>query len=574
MKIFYAPLIATVLLVQHTVFADECPTTTGSSTTHAKSETSSSSTPTVSSTQSPASVDSGESLAVVEPLITCSDLLSLNLTSIGGSGTNITEAAETEVDGYLPPQAKWMMRLPIATWTQRYLQAGCGGLCGAQLVTLSVPAAEGSEQYENGHFAVATTDMDGGTDGSFALNEDAFIDFAYLAGHNTAEVAKTLIKQYYGQEQPYSYFSGCSDGGREAVMSALRYPEDFNGIVAGAPAFIFQFQNSFHHAWDASSNLDENNEAILNPSRVPILYDGVVAACHALDGVEDGLLTDPRICSFDPSTIQCADDSDNSTCLTAAETEVAINFYSGPVDEASGEHLTVGEMQFGSENGWIGVGVPSTDGGSVSSEMIALSALRYLIFKDAPGPNYTLADFVFANSTIELLKPHHPFLDAVSPDLSPFREAVGKLILWHGWADQHISPRTTIQYHEKLIDTMGADAVQDFNRMYLFPGVWHCGDGEGMASFDLLTPMLDWVEAGSAPHEVMTSTENSSTSDSSSTVYRTRPAYPYPSVAKYSGSGDVNDAANWEEGDALYSNLTAYWLGESFFDVFTPVMEP
>ncbi|GMF31007.1 unnamed protein product [Phytophthora lilii] len=263
-----------------------------------------------------------------------------------------------------------MLRLPISTWTQRYLQSGRGGLCGADQVTLSVVAAEGSDQYENGHFAMATTDMDGTTEGSFALNEDAFIDFAYLAVHHTAEVSKALIKQYYGQEHTYAYFNGCSDGGREAVMSALRYPEDFNGIVAGAPAFLFQFQNSFHHAWDALSNLEPRRH--LEP------------------------------------------------------------FYSGPIDEGSGEHLTVGEMQFGSENGWIDVGVPATDGGSVPSESMALSTLRYLIFKDVPGANYTLHDLVFANSTIDLLQPHHPFLDAVSPDLSAFREAGGKLILWHG----------------------------------------------------------------------------------------------------------------------------------------------
>ncbi|KAK1942782.1 Mono(2-hydroxyethyl) terephthalate hydrolase [Phytophthora citrophthora] len=567
MKVFYAPFITAAVLAQ-CIVADNA--TAGKSTTQSSASTAST------------SVDSGESLAVVEPVISCSSLLSVDITSIGGSGSNITEAMETEVDGisycylegYLPPQAKWMMRLPISTWTQRYLQAGCGGLCGADQVTLSVVAAEGSTQYENGHFAVATTDMDGGTDGSFALDENALIDFAYLAVHSTAEIAKALIKEYYGQEQAYAYFNGCSDGGREAIMEALRYPEDFNGIVAGAPAFLFQFQNSFHHAWVAHSNLDVNDEPIFNPSRIPILYDAVVAACDALDGVEDGLMSDPRICSFDPRTIQCINDTDNATCLTAAEAQVAYEFYTGPTDEASGEHLTVGELQYGSENAWVGVGIPAVDGGSVASEMIALSALRYLIFEDAPGPNYTLDDFVFANSTIDLLRPHHPLLDAVSPDLSAFREAGGKLILWHGWADQHISPRTTIQYHEKLIDTMGADAVEDFNRFYLFPGVWHCGSGEGMASFDLLTPMLNWIEAGSAPHEIMTSTEGSSASGSSSTVNRTRPAYPYPSVAKYTGSGDMNDAMNWEEGDALYSNLTAYWLGEDFFDVFTPVMEP
>eukprot|EP00644_Phytophthora_capsici_P001126 jgi/Phyca11/129728/e_gw1.86.48.1 len=559
MKISYAPFIVAAVLARRIV-ADDCVDATGNSATQ-----------TSTSTASP-SIDSGESLAVLEPVTSCSSLLSVNITSIGGSGSNITEATETEVDGvsycylegYLPPQAKWMMRLPISTWTQRYLQAGCGGLCGADQVTLSVVAAEGSTQYENGHFAVATTDMDGGTDGSFALDENAFVDFAYLAVHLTAEIAKAIIKQYYGQEPAYSYFNGCSDGGREAVMEALRYPEDFNGIIAGAPAFLFQFQNSFHHAWVAHSNLDANDEPIFNPSRIPILYDAVVAACDALDGVEDGLMSDPRICSFDPRTIQCTDDADNATCLTAAEAQVAYEFYTGPIDEASGEHLTVGELQYGSENAWVGVGIPAVDGGSVASESIALSALRYLIFENAPGPNYTLDDFVFANSTIELLRPHHPFLDAVSPDLSAFREAGGKIILWHGWADQHI-------HH--LIDNMGADAVEDFNRFYLFPGVWHCGSGEGMASFDLLTPMLNWIEAGLAPHEIMTSTEAGSASGSS-TVNRTRPVYPYPSVAKYTGSGDVNDAANWEEGDALYSNLTAYWLGADFFDVFNPVMEP
>ncbi|KAF4131918.1 Tannase and feruloyl esterase [Phytophthora infestans] len=542
MKVLNALLVVAAFVMQCAVFAYECvDTTTGSSTTQPSSQSEFSSS-TASFATTSTSTESGESLAVVEPVISCSELVSVDRMSIGGTGTNITEVTEIEVDGvsycyvegYLPPQAKWMLRLPITTWTQRYLQAGCGGLCGPTMAALSVVAAEGSDQYENGHFALRTTDMNGGTDGTFALDKEAFIDYAYLAVHNMAELSKALIKKYYGQEQQYAYFNGCSDGGREAVMTAMRYPNDFSGIIAGAPAMLWQFQNSFHHAWDAVSNLDENEKPIFNPSRIPILHDAVITACDALDGVEDGLLTDPRICNFDPRTLQCADDADNSTCLTAAETQVVVDFYTGPVDEASGEHLTVGEMQFGSETAWIGVGIPATDGGSVASESMALSTLRYLVFKNAPGANYTLADFVFANSTIDLLRPHHPFPDAVSPDLSPFHEAGGKLILWHGWADQHISPHTTIQYHEKLIDNMGTDAVEDFNRMYIFPGVWHCGDGEGMASLDLLTPMLDWVESGLSPHKIMTSTEVvGSASASSNTVYRTRPAYPYPSVAKY-----------------------------------------
>lgn len=585
MKIFPSTIRSAVLLAALALWvptaalaADGCTdaTATGGSTAGSTSTdapaTDSSSTGTSAST----STDAGESLAVVTPIISCSDLLSADLSSIA-KNTTISSATETETDGIpyclvvgtLAPNATWEVQLPMETWTQRYLQNGCGGLCGPTMYNLDVVAAVGSDQYNNGNFVLATTDMNGGTDGSFALDEDAFINFAYLSVHNTAQVAKALILKYYGQTQQYAYFNGCSDGGREAVMSALRYPEDFNGIVAGAPAFLFQFQNSFHHAWLAHNNLDANHDPILNPSRVPILYDAVIAACDSLDGLEDGLLADPRICDFDVSSIQCADDTDNSTCLTAAETKVATAFYTGPVDADIGEHLTVGELQYGSEMAWVGVGVPATDGGAVASESMVLATLRYLIFKDAPGANYTLDDFVFANSTIALLEPHHPFLDAVNPDLSAFKEAGGKLILWHGWADQHISPRTTIAFHEKLVDEMGSDVVEDFNRLYLFPGVWHCGDGEGVPDFDLMTPMLNWVEAGEAPYEIIASSDSDD-----STVNRTRPIYPYPQVPSYTGSGDENDAANFVASDALYTNLTANWLGEFFFDPYTPVESP
>jgi len=559
------------------------------------------------------------SLAVVEPIIDCADLLSIDLTDIGGSGSNITAAAVTDSDGIsycsitgeLPPAVGWQVMLPVSTWTQRYMQVGCGGLCGS--ISLDPGAADGNEEVANGNFALASTDMDGGTDGEFGLEEAKRIEFAYLAHHQTALIAKKLILAYYGQEQAYAYFNGCSDGGREAVMEALRYPDDFDGIIAGAPAMLFSFQNSFHHGWLAVSNTNDDGTHIVLADRLSIIHEAVMDACDSLDGMEDGLISDPRICSFDVSSIECASDAtDNSTCLTTAEVETITKFYTGPVDPDSGYHLTVGEEQHGSELAWSGVFVGDTATADIMSTNTALAAIKYLLLEEYPGDNYTLADFAFDNATIELLRPRHPLFDAVSSDLSAFYEAGRKLILWHGWADPHISPRTTIAFHEALQAEMGEDVVEDFERLYLLPGVYHCGSGYGPSSLDLVTPMMQWVEAGVAPNEVITSTassdsdstfgqwvstsgsgmkggsgmgsftgsmsfrhlaesEEASGSSGSSDSTVTRPVYPYPQVAKYIGTGDIDDAANFEAGDALYTNKTAYWLGEDFFSAYTPI---
>ncbi|KAE9014773.1 hypothetical protein PR003_g16063 [Phytophthora rubi] len=441
--------------------------------------------------------------------------------------------------------------------------------------------------------------MAGGSDGEFGLDKEKRAAFAHQAVHQTSQTAKKLIQAYYGQEVAYSYFNGCSDGGREAVMEAIRYPNDFDGIIAGAPAMLFTFQNSFHHGWLAVSNTDNDGNRVVIADRASILHDAVIKACDSLDGIEDGLLSDPRLCNFDPSTIECTTDaSNNSTCLTSAEVEAVTKFYNGPVDARSGKHLTVGEEQYGSELAWSGVFVADTYTGDIMSTNTALAAIKYLIFEEYPGDNYTLNDFDFSDSTIDLLRSRHPLLDAVNSDLSRFHKAGGKLILWHGWADPHISPRTTIAYHEALQKRMGEKTLNEFERLYLLPGVHHCGSGEGPSAIDLVTPMLEWVESSTAPGAIQTSTpastgeskfgqwaksgsgsglpplkrmlqtEASGSGSAASTV--TRPVYPYPAVAKYKGSGDVNDAANFEEGKPLYTKKTRDWLGEDFFNPYTP----
>ncbi|KAF1790251.1 Alpha/Beta hydrolase fold [Phytophthora cactorum] len=506
------------------------------------------------------SPDTAVSLAPVAPVAACSDLLAVDLTAIGGSGSNITAAEESDSDG--SPTARLLVMLPVANWTQRYMQVGCGGLCGN--INIQPGAADGSAQVSNGEFAMASTDMAGGSDGEFGLDEDRRVAFAYLAVHQTAETAKKLIKAYYGQDAAYSYFNGCSDGGREAVMEAIRYPNDFDGIIA-------------------VSNTDDEGNRVVIAERASILHDAVVKACDSLDGIEDGLLSDPRLCNFDPSTIECAADAtDNSTCLTSAEVTAVTKFYNGPKD--SGKYLTLA---------WSGVFVSDSYTGNIMSTNTALAAIKYLIFEDYPGDNYTLSDFDFAKSTVDLLRARHPLLDAVSSDLSKFHKAGGKLIIWHGWSDPHISP------HEH-----GQKVLNEFERLYLLPGVYHCGSGEGPSAIDLVTPMLEWVEAGTAPDAIDTSTptntgeskfgqwaksgsgaggppsgsapqrnlesEASSSASGSAATTVTRPVYPYPAVAKYKGTGDVNDAANFEKGSALYTKPTRSWLGEDFFKPYTP----
>ncbi|KUG00346.1 hypothetical protein AM587_10016789 [Phytophthora nicotianae] len=538
------------------------------------------------------SSDNAVSLAPVEPVAACSDLLAVDITAIGGAGSNITAAEESDSDGTtycsvtgnFASSAGWQVMLPVANWTQRYMQVGCGGLCGN--INIQPGAADGSAQVTNGEFALASSDMAGSSDGEFGLDEDRRVAFAYLAVHQTAETAKKLIKAYYGQEAAYSYFNGCSDGGREAVMEAIRYPNDFDGIIAGAPAMLFTFQNSFHHGWLSVSNTDNEGKRIVIADRASILHDAVVKACDSLDGIEDGLLSDPRLCNFDPSTIECAADAtDNSTCLTSAEVTAVTNFYNGPKD--SGKYLTVGEEQYGSELAWSGVFVSDSYTGDIMSTNTALAAIKYLIFEDYPGDNYTLSDFDFTKSTIDLLRARHPLLDAVSSDLSKFHKAGGKLIIWHGWSDPHISPRTTIAYHEALQKTMGKKVLNEFERLYLLPGVYHCGNGEesGTApeAIETSTPTNtgeskfgQWAKSGSgsggppsgsAPQRNLEA-EASSSGSAATTV--TRPVYPYPAVAKYKGTGDVNDAANFEKGSALYTKPTRSWLGEDFFNPYTP----
>ncbi|WP_322034087.1 tannase/feruloyl esterase family alpha/beta hydrolase [Paraburkholderia sp. J76] len=539
--------------------------------------------------------DSKAPLAVVAPVVDCSKLASVDITDIGGAGSAITSAAVTTatvngasvsfctVKGTLAPSNTFEVALPVSTWTQRFAALGCGGLCG----DVSDPTQQASFSFsytcplvQEGGFVTAATDMGhSGNDTAWTTDPQKQADFAYRGQHITTLTAEKLIKAYYGQTQKYAYFIGCSDGGREALMAAQRYPNDYNGIVAGAPAAHFQIQNSLYHGWSVESQSttgDSTGNATLYADKALVLHKAVVAACGGQAGVPDGLIADPRTCNFDPASIQCAQGATNtSNCLTAAEVATASKIYGGPVDAATGERMLAGSPQMGSEENWVGVEVPTTNSTaapvpvkSLFSDMIVTGAYN-LIFTGSPTmPTIDTFGYTDASFYPTYLRANHPLMDATNPDLSAFKKAGGKLILWHGWADQHISPLFTIQYYEAMQNTMGASNVSEFARLYLVPGVAHCGGGEGFPNIDLVSQITAWAEQGTAPNAVMTYQ-----TDSSNSVTASRPVYPYPAVAQFTGTGDWHIGANWAQGAPLYNEPTRAWAGSSFYTPYTPATQ-
>lgn len=487
-------------------------------------------------------------LPAIAPVMDCAAVAELDLTGVTDapvtiqSATVMTEGAPAPycaVQGTIAPANTFVMRLPTQGWTQRYLQTGCGGLCGT--ATINYTQAAACPPIADGTIASATTDMghQGRPDGSWAAdNPQAQIDFAHRGVHVTAQVAKAIIAKFYGKRPAYSYFSGCSDGGREALMEAQRYPEDFDGIAAGAPASNLVVQNTFHHAWNVLANKDAEGRYILLAGKLPLIHKAVMAACDGLDGLADGLIDDPRRCVFDPASLLCEAGQDGSVCLTEAEVGVVRRLHEGATD-AKGRRLEQEiSHEWGSELDWT-LFVPAAQGETTFSERIALSFLRYLAYFNVADPDYQLSALKFTVPSFWRTVQTSIYLSATDPDLRRFAGHGGKLLLWHGWSDQHISPQATLNYYEAMRKTMGTEAVDRFARLYLFPGLAHCSGGLGPDTFDILTPLMAWVESGAAPGKIIASKVEGGA------VTRTRPVFPYPTVARYDGSGSVDDAASF-----------------------------
>lgn len=455
-----------------------------------------------------------------------------------------TEPAHCDVRGIIDQAVRFQLRLPSTTYAGRYLQYGCGGFCG-QLGTPAFPACGGRPGTD---LAVAATD-DGHTgtgvlanlDGAWAENNRAARDdWQFRAPHVVSQAAKRVIAAYYGAPPRRSYFTGCSNGGREALLLAQRYPTDFDGIVAGAPAFAIAALAGVFETWVARADTAADGTSILTGAKLPPLHAAVIAACDGLDGLVDGQLADPRACHFDPGALACPAGVDRPDCLTPAQVTTVRKLYAGPTDPR-GRRLYPGGEPYGSELAWFAWVVPVPEFGGSISGLLGDNYLRYLGYPIG-APHSSLADFRFTVPEVRRLDAEGVRANAMSLDLSRFRRAGGKLVIWHGWADSAIPPVGTLELYQRLAQRDGGlRQTQQYARVFMVPTMYHCGDGSALTEFDPLPELVGWVERGAAPDRVVAVGR----AEPGGPVVRSRPVFAYPLQARYDGSGSVDDAGNF-----------------------------
>jgi hypothetical protein len=481
----------------------------------------------------------------------CADLAGLRVESTNLLSATVVPAGRDlpehcRVLGYVRPAINFEIRLPIRTWNGRFLMVGCGGFCGA------VDSEQGPVHSINyglrRGYAASTTDSGhwgtSGGDGRWAWNNRlAEIDWAERAVTETARVTKSVIEAFYGRSPQRSYFSGCSNGGRMAAMEAQRHPEDFDGIISGGPSLAASGLEVLF-AWLIQMNAGSDGKGILTLPKIQLLADTVLERCDALDGLTDGILSQPLACDFAPASLACKAGASEG-CLTAAEVRVLEKWYEGPRN-SRGEQLYPGGLPRGSEPYWPHW-LTGRDAAGPRPVLYPLCEdyLRYMGFPDDPGDRYEVSSFDFDGDP-----PRLRFLgalfDATSPDLSKFRARGGKLLMYHGWADPLVTPQRTLEYHAAVEKAMGGPAaVADFYRLFMVPAMGHCGvepEGPGITAtgFDPLTALERWVEEGVAPDSLLTTK-----ADKEGKTLWTRPVCPHPQVSRYRGTGDPKDAASF-----------------------------
>jgi feruloyl esterase len=412
-----------------------------------------------------------------------------------------TDDGFCRVEGVLDPAVHFTVDLPVSGWSGDYLQLGCSGLCGT-VPNFAFPnagvlclAVRDKTLVLAGDDSGHTGDNAGAQPATWGADPRARVEWGRTSEHRLRRASDALITAYYGHGPAHRYFDGCSTGGRQALNLAQRYPADFDGILAGAPAGN-EAPLVLLQAWLAVHNTDRHGNQVLGPDKLPALHAAVVRACGEI-------VQDPRRCGFQPSSLRCPPGTDHPTCLTPAQVAAVVAFYRGP------DGLYNGGMPYGSELGWIDQFVVRSgsplDGGAGE---IAYQYLRYLGYPTVLPAGFRLTDVRFTKATFDRLNLIGDALyNANDPDLSAFRAHGGRLILWHGWADASIPPFSTIDYYRAVQRRGGADA---FTRLYLIPAGYHClfgpADADGNPSEigvpDLLTPLIDWVESGTAPGTV------------------------------------------------------------------------
>jgi feruloyl esterase len=477
-----------------------------------------------------------------KPATACSGMLSLtgfDLSIVSAALMPATSEAPEHCHVFLmaQPEINIEVNLPTA-WNGRFYMFGNGGWAG-EAFDSARRVANHARAMQAG-FATASTDtghsaaLEAGA--SFAMNRQKLLDFGFRSLHVTVEAAKLLVRSYYGANPSKSYYDGCSQGGRQGLTIAQRFPNDFDGIIAGSPA-LYNTGNMVARAyWMQGMGVNPFPAAKLG-----LLAERVYAKCDAADGLKDGLIDDPVHCGFKATQDlpRCAEGKDEPGCFTAAEIASADRIYSDIIRQ--GKRFFPGWPP-GAEvagpngdSGWLGQEVRGPSGNSIWANY-ARDFLRYMAM---PGsdPEKVIATFNI-DKEIPRLEFLHNTIDATDPDLTPFRQRGGKLIMYFGWADPQLNPRVAVEYYEQVMGRMGS-STGEFFRLFMVPGMFHCGGGVGTSTFDVATPLVNWVESGTAPGAIAAS------QISGGKTIRTRPLCPYPQVARYKGGGSIDDAANF-----------------------------
>jgi feruloyl esterase len=494
------------------------------------------------------------SRAGIEPRKSCEALGSFKskeIAQIGAAAIPASSAAPAycRVTGLLSPEIAFEVSLP-AKWNGRFYMIGNGGHAGESLEDPG-RVAQRNQALELGFaFAQTNTGHDARKEpgGTFVMsNPQKAIDYAWRAVHLTATTAKNITKDYYGKPVSRAYWNSCSNGGRQGLIEAQRFPEDFDGIVANAP-WVDQTGFTIGAMWNQKSLSEaEKSGAPVTPAKLALVADKVMAKCDPIDGLKDGLIDDPRKCNFDPArdVPVCASGADGAGCLTPAQAEAIAKIYSGPLSNGKpffpgympgSEQVMPNLFGGGSGSGWLNVIVSASPDAKPADFNLAENTMRYLVHKP-PQPEYDYKTFDF-DRDIHMLDEWSKQAEAKNPDLSKFHRRGGKLLMTYGWADPILQPMAGVNYYEQALAKNGPDTT-DFFRLFMIPGMSHCSGGIGPDRLDPMTAMIDWVEKNKAPGSVVASrvVDNQ--------VVRTRPLCPYPQVARYSGTGSIDDAANF-----------------------------
>jgi feruloyl esterase len=411
----------------------------------------------------------------------------------------------------------WM---PAAGWNGKFQGVGNGGWAGS--ISYSALAAALAAGY-----ATASTDTGhAGNTAAFALDHpEKLVDMGYRAVHEMTVQGRAIVDAYYGSRPTRSIWNGCSQGGRQAITEAERYPADYDAILAGAPAIY----NMELHVTRVALNafVHRTAESSIPTEKFAMVHDAVLAACDARDGVKDGVIDSPTRCDFDPTVLACKG-VDGPSCLTAAQVETMRGLYS-PIKNARGTIVSPALLQPGTELAWGTLAGPKPLG-------LATEAMQFVVFKD---PGWDWHRFNPATDFDMALRSDEHVLGLTDPNLKPFFDRGGKLLMYHGWADPQVSAQNSVRYFDDVVKTTGKGVVGKSISLYMVPGMGHCAGGPGTDTFDKMGTIEQWVEMGRAPGQIIASHVKDGKTE------RTRPLCPYPQVAQYKGSGSTDEAANF-----------------------------